>query len=146
VICGCHGGQCTSELITGGVLLQGNNSLNIYSQSSGDKEGRLESSISQSEYKGNAGIGCSDGYKLSGSPDGMGTLVIHGGDISAKGSHHAAGIGGGNDRGIRPSGSVTIWAGKVTATGGERAAGIGGGNGAGRWIFNDSSFAQLLCS
>jgi hypothetical protein len=57
----------------------------------------------------------------------MGTLVIHGGVITATGGKYAAGIGGGENRGIQPNGSVTIYGGTVTATGGYRAAGIGGG-------------------
>ena len=112
-----------------GVVLQGDgNSLSIYSQSSGDQEGRLEAKLSQSQHEKNAAIGCIDGYEVNGSPGGMGTLVIHGGVITATGGNYAAGIGGGEDRGIQPNGSVTIYGGKVTATGGFKAAGIGGGN------------------
>lgn len=116
-----------------GVVLQGDgNSLSIYSQSSGDQEGRLEAKLSQSQHEKNAAIGCIDGYEVNGSPGGMGTLVIHGGVITATGGKCAAGIGGGEDRGIQPNGSVTIYGGKVTATGGFKAAGIGGGNDAGQ--------------
>ena len=116
-----------------GVVLQGDgNSLSIYSQSSGDQEGRLEAKLSQSKFKYNAAIGCIDDYEVNGSPGGMGTLVIHGGVITATGNNRGAGIGGGEDRGIQPNGSVTIYGGKVTATGGYRAAGIGGGNDAGQ--------------
>lgn len=116
-----------------GVVLQGDgNSLSIYSQSSGDQEGRLEAKLSQSKHEKNAAIGCIDDYEVNGSPGGMGTLVIHGGVITATGNNRAAGIGGGEDRGIQPNGSVTIYGGKVTATGGFKAAGIGGGNDAGQ--------------
>ena len=116
-----------------GVELQGDgNSLSIYSQSSGDQEGRLEAKLSQSKFKKNAAIGCIDDYEVNGSPGGMGTLVIHGGVITATGNNRAAGIGGGEDRGIQPNGSVTIYGGNVTATGGFKAAGIGGGNDAGQ--------------
>lgn len=112
-----------------GVVLQGDgNSLSIYSQSSGDQEGRLEAKLSQSKHEKNAAIGCIDDYEVNGSPGGMGTLVIHGGVITATGNNRGAGIGGGEDRGIQPNGSVTIYGGNVTATGGYRAAGIGGGN------------------
>lgn len=112
-----------------GVVLQGDgNSLSIYSQSSGDQEGRLEAKLSQSKHEKNAAIGCIDDYEVNGSPGGMGTLVIHGGVITATGNNRGAGIGGGDDRGIQPNGSVTIYGGTVTATGGYRAAGIGGGN------------------
>lgn len=116
-----------------GVVLQGDgNSLSIYSQSSDEQEGRLEAKLSQSQYKKNAAIGCIDDYEVNGSPGGMGTLVIHGGVITATGNNRGAGIGGGEDRGIQPNGSVTIYGGKVTATGGYFAAGIGGGNDAGQ--------------
>jgi hypothetical protein len=116
-----------------GVVLQGDgNSLSIYSQSSGDQEGRLEAKLSQSKFKYNAAIGCIDDYEVNGSPGGMGTLVIHGGVITATGNNRGAGIGGGEDRGIQPNGSVTIYGGNVTATGGFKAAGIGGGNDAGQ--------------
>ena len=116
-----------------GVVLQGDgNSLSIYSQSSGDQEGRLEAKLSQSKYKKNAAIGCIDDYEVNGSPGGMGTLVIHGGVITATGGNYAAGIGGGEDRGIQPNGSVTIYGGTVTATGGDHGAGIGGGYGGGQ--------------
>ena len=116
-----------------GVVLQGDgNSLSIYSQSSDEQEGRLEAKLSQSKFKKNAAIGCIDDYEVNGSPGGMGTLVIHGGVITATGNNRAAGIGGGEDRGIQPNGSVTIYGGTVTATGGYKAAGIGGGNDAGQ--------------
>ncbi len=116
-----------------GVVLQGDgNSLSIYSQSSGNQEGKLEAKLSQSKFKYNAAIGCIDDYEVNGSPGGMGTLVIHGGVITATANNRAAGIGGGEDRGIQPNGSVTIYGGKVTATGGFKAAGIGGGNDAGQ--------------
>lgn len=63
-----------------GVVLQGDgNSLSIYSQSSGDQEGRLEAKLSQSKHEKNAAIGCIDDYEVNSSPGGMGTLVIHGG-------------------------------------------------------------------
>ncbi len=111
-----------------GVVLQGDgNSLSIYSQSSDEQEGRLEAKLSQSKYKYNAAIGCIEDYEVNGSPGGMGTLVIHGGVITATGGKYAASIGGGENRGIQPNGSVTIYGGMVTATGGYRAAGIGGG-------------------
>ena len=111
-----------------GVVLQGDgNSLSIYSQSSGDQEGRLEAKLSQSKHEKNAAIGCIDDYEVNGSPGGMGTLVIHGGVITATGNNRGAGIGGGEDRGIQPNGSVTIYGGNVTARGGHWASAIGAG-------------------
>ena len=53
------------------------------------------------------------------------TLTVNGGIITATGSEHAAGIGGGEDG---DGGNITINGGVVTAIGGEYAAGIGGGS------------------
>lgn len=54
----------------------------------------------------------------------MGTLIIHGGIITAKGSDYAAGIGGGD---AGHGGTLIVYDGDVKAYGGEDAAGIGGG-------------------
>ncbi len=56
----------------------------------------------------------------------VGTLIINGGTINAKGGTYAAGLGGSvhNLRG----GTIIINGGVVNATGGYRAAGIGGGS------------------
>lgn len=121
----CDGAQLTC---TGGVKLEGpNRKLTIYSQSTGNKQGKLV--VTQS-YSGAAGIGCAKNCEdANGNIIGMGSLVIHGGDISAMGSKFGAAIGGGENRGI--SGSVIIYGGKVKALRGDpaqhRAAGIGGG-------------------
>ncbi len=112
---------------TGGVWLEGDNSLSIYSQSSGDAEGKL---IVTNSNKYCAAIGCWDQAEEDGSPTGMGTLNIYGGDITATAGAKAAGIGGGRDRGMKHN--LTIFGGKVTATGGEHGAGIGGGYGGGQ--------------
>ncbi len=111
-------------ICTGGVRVEKNSSLTIYAQSDGDICGKLE--VTNSEYSGYAGIGSAadtdDG-------SGMGTLVIHGGVISATGNSGGAGIGGGENRGFESDGGVTIYGGKVTANGGSGGAGIGGGDG-----------------
>ncbi len=112
---------------TGGVKLEGNHKLTIYSQSTGNKQGQLL--VTQS-YSGAAGIGCAKNCEdAAGNIIGMGTLVVHGGEIAVLGSKFGAAIGGGENRGI--SGSVTIYGGIVKATAGtvtqQRGAGIGGG-------------------
>ena len=121
----CDGAQLTC---TGGVKLEGpNRKLTIYSQSTGSQEGKLV--VTQS-YDGAAGIGCAANCEDdNGNIIGMGTLIIHGGDISASGSSRGAAIGGGKNRGL--SGPLTIYGGKVKA-GIDTAikhlgAGIGGG-------------------
>lgn len=120
----CDGAKITC---TGGVRLKGSNKLTIYSQSSGDNEGKLV--VTQEHYDDDAGIGCGKNEEDNGNTIGMGYLVIHGGDISATGGTNGAAIGGGKNRGI--SGTVTIYGGKVKAlrggNGQKRGAGIGGG-------------------
>lgn len=103
---------------TGGVKLEGSNTLYIYGQTG--QTGQLIAN--NTENSGQAGIGCAG----NASSWGMGTLVIHGGKISCQGPSGAAGIGGGKNRGIK--GTLTIYGGEVTALGGKNAAGIGGGD------------------
>ncbi|MBR2205540.1 MAG: hypothetical protein IJ898_04150 [Prevotella sp.] len=74
------------------------------------------------EYK-SAGIG---GSKEKSS----GTIVIHGGNITAKGNENSSGIGAGgrNEREILHT-NITIYGGTINATGGKYCAGIGIGRG-----------------
>lgn len=108
--------------VTGGVLLEGSNTLSIYSQSSDANQGKM---IVTQSNKDCAAIGGRGQRTVDGQLIGMGTLIIHGGNISATGATNGAGIGGGEDRGIQ--GSLTIYGGTISATGGEDGAGIGGG-------------------
>jgi hypothetical protein len=89
--------------------------LHIYSQSFGDKMGRLSS---HNHVLSEPGIGGEDGY--------MGELIIHGGNITAISGGLAAGIGGREDK---PSGPITIYGGNVNALCVSFGAGIGGGEG-----------------
>ena len=98
--------------LTGGVKLELGKSLYIYGQS--NDSGRL---IVTNSYSGGAGIG-------GGNEADAGSLVVHGGNITATGNDCAAGIGGGDSGSC---GFVTIFGGTVTANGGVKAAGIGGG-------------------
>ncbi len=102
--------------VTGGVKLETGHKLSIY----GNTQDTGKLTVTNS-YDYGAGIG-GGGENL-----GSGTLVVHGGDITATGNKNAAGIGGGYNAGIY--GSVTIYGGKINAQGGEFAAGIGGGYG-----------------
>ena len=80
--------------------------------------GRL---IANSE-SGNAGIGGNNGKAC-------GDIIIHGGNIEAKGNDGgSAGIGGGKGQ---SAGNLTIYGGKVTGMGGNASAGIGGGSNGG---------------
>ena len=65
-----------------------------------------------------AGIG-------GGNFESSGTIVIHGGNITAKGNNLAAGIGTGGSNYLSLHARVTIYGGTVNATGGKFAAGIG---------------------
>ena len=97
--------------------------LYIHCQSYDSDMGKL---IADNSDKGTgAGIGCKDGDGEANHP---GTIIIHGGDITAKGGTYAAGIGGGEDR---PSGTITIWGGTITALadGGSDCYGAGIGSG-----------------
>ncbi len=108
----CDGASIT---INNGLFVPQGSTLYIYSQSFGDNMGKLTSNTTTWSWPG---IGGKDSY--------TGTIVIHGGDITANGGRYAAGIGGREDK---PSGTITIYNGKVTAQGGASGAGIGGGEG-----------------
>lgn len=108
----CDGASIT---INNGLFVPQGSTLYIYSQSFGDNMGKLTSNTTTWSWPG---IGGKDSY--------TGTIVIHGGDITATGGRQAAGIGGREDK---PSGTITIYNGKVTAQGGASGAGIGGGEG-----------------
>ena len=94
-----------------GIYVPNNSTLTIYSQSDSN-QGKLVS-----EPSGGAAIG---GY----SEHDNGNIIIHGGDITATGASHCAGIGS-NDG--CAGGAITIYGGTVTAKGGSDGAGIGGG-------------------
>lgn len=123
----------TTLSCSGGVKLEGNRSLTIYSQSDGDQQGKL---VATNSYDNGAGIGTgqnADGP--DGKPTGMGRLTIHGGDINAKSNGRGAGIGGGKNRGLLLP--LTIYGGKIKAKAYDElneygGAGIGGGGLAGQ--------------
>ena len=112
---------------TDGVRVARGAELNVYAQSDGDDMGKLVATGTDFV----AGIGGIDGAYYG---EGGGTVMIHGGDVTATGGMGAAGIGGGSvydyEMGIGGAGcTLTICGGKVSATGGMNAAGIGGGCG-----------------
>lgn len=105
-----------TKLTTNGIIVNSGNTLNIYAQSSGDKMGTLEAQ----GRNNNAGIG---GYDSN-----CGTVIIHGGNVTAKGNAGAAGIGGANKC---SGGTITINGGIVNVTGGSDSNGSGAGIGGG---------------
>ena len=96
-----------------GIGVNPGNTLIIYGQS--EDTGSLIASISGSEL--DAAIGGNENND-------NGTVVIHGGKVTATYSN-GAGIGGGNHG---DGGTITIYGGLVNSTGFSNAAGIGGGN------------------
>ena len=99
--------------------------LHIHSQSNKTGQGKL---ITVATSSGVPGIGTL--------PDSQpGVIVIHGGDITARGAKGAAGIGGAACTGgwlpvtkRSYAGDVIIYGGKIDSRGGENGAGIGGGS------------------
>ena len=103
------------------IEAQRNAKLHVYSQSDGNNQGKI--AIYNNYFDLNAAIGSSGSNS-------MGSLYIHGGDISASHGPHrntSAAIGGGAVGQIDPKSEVVIYAGKVTATGTSLGAAIGGG-------------------
>ena len=105
----CDGYKLTADK---GIIISGENTLNIYGQTGGT--GNLEAKGSS----GSAGIGGFSDH-LS---DMVGTICIHGGTVKATGHGGGPGLGGGSN-----GGTVTVYGGTVTATGSGAGAGIGGG-------------------
>ena len=98
-----------------GIYVPKGSTFTIYGQSDGKDAGKIDSHPSSG-----AGIGAtSDNHP-------GGNVVIHGGNIKAKGYDHCAGIGG-NDGNEKDIGDFTMYGGTVNAEGGSYSAGIGGG-------------------
>lgn len=116
------------------VKLESGKKLSIYGQ--GGNTGHLiaqNDDVTFSVAAGFEGTKCiKNAAGIGGGDDAScGTLVIHGGYISASGAEYAAGIGGGKNKGFAPilrDGSFTMYGGKVFASGGDHAAGIGSGS------------------
>lgn len=104
-------------LTTTHVKLETGKKLTIYGQ--GNDTGKLVADNNDVFNKA-AGIGGGDGASC-------GTLIIHGGTITAQGGEFGAGIGSGRESPYM-AGHVTIYGGNVTAKGGIFGAGIGGGD------------------
>lgn len=112
------GGSCAAG-IGGGEYNDGggdNNRIEIFG---GTVEAEGASSKWDDPKKG-SGAGIGSGYKGTQ----RGPIVIHGGDITATGGEHAAGIGGGSYSG---GGTITINGGIIEAYGSLTGAAIGGG-------------------
>ena len=119
--------NCTLTTNEYGIRVTEGNSLTIYAQSAGSNAGKIIADASDTQHS--SGIGGASGV-------GGGVLVIHGGNITAKGGQYSSGIGGGGFDARTVTGSdgcdLTVYGGTVTAIGGKSGAGIGGsiiGNG-----------------
>ena len=111
----CDGATLTANT---GITVEGNNSLTVYAQSTG------ENTMGQLIANGNgndAGIGGTGS-------NACGTVTIYGGSVTANGGYYSAGIGGGYHG---DGGTVNIYGGSVTANGGNGGAGLGAGSGGG---------------
>ena len=100
-----------------GIRVAAGNTLTIYGQK--NDSGKI---IAHGNSY-NAGIGSND--EDDGDETAAGTVIIHGGTITARGGTDAAGIGGGNES---DGGTLIIYGGNIEAKGGRYAAGIGGGD------------------
>ena len=107
-----------------GITVYGNNSLNIFAQSTGENKGKLLADATQKPNY--AAIG---GENIEGTMN-CGTINIYGGYIEAHGGQNSAGIGGGDVSDYKggSGGTITINAGTIKSYGGNwYGAGIGGG-------------------
>lgn len=113
--------------VTEGIRLEKNGELYIYTQSEdgGNLNGKL---VVNQSVEGAAGIGGSMNQ-------GLGRLVVQGGDISVKGGKYGAGIGTGMLQKIARTypeiyqGTMEVYGGTINVEAGQYAAGIGGGRG-----------------
>ena len=113
------GAKLTAEK---GIMVSYGSSLTVYGGEKGN--GQLIAGVKDKIDKDLPGIGGNESYGLPG------TVIVHGGSVSATGGDSAAGIGGAhtvNDAG--DGRDVIIYGGIVNATGGKFGAGIGGCNG-----------------
>ena len=123
---------CDGAMLSALIIINEDCRLNIYAQSK--DSGKIVAEVPHVSFQGGhypAGIGS------EGDSD-MGSLEIHGGDITAKGFNRSAGIGGGGSESQSYGGDggiVEIFGGTVKAYGGDDAAGIGAG-------FNDFTYGD----
>ncbi len=107
-----------------GITVYGNNSLNIFAQSTGENKGKLCADATQKPNY--AAIGGANSEETMN----CGTINIYGGYIEAHGGQNSAGIGGGDVSAYKggSGGTITINAGTIKSYGGNwYGAGIGGG-------------------
>ena len=117
------------------VKLETGNTLNIYSQSDGDTQGKLLA-VNQMPLEEEGGVYRYAAAIGGGDKQDMGSLFIHGGNIEAKCCTIftdyeccGAGIGGGRKKGIGADDRLVIYGGNVTSIGSYYGAGIGGAGG-----------------
>ncbi|MBP3757168.1 MAG: hypothetical protein J6I61_07805, partial [Prevotella sp.] len=117
------------------VKLETGHTLNIYSQSDGDTQGKLLA-VNQMTLEEEGGVYHNAAAIGGGDEQDMGSLFIHGGNIEAKCCTKittyeccGAGIGGGRKKGIGADDRLVIYGGNVTSIGSYYGAGIGGAGG-----------------
>ena len=117
------------------VKLETGHTLNIYSQSDGDTQGKLLA-VNQMPLEEEGGVYHNAAAIGGGDEQDMGSLFIHGGNIEAKCCTKittyeccGAGIGGGRKKGIGADDRLVIYGGNVTSIGSYYGAGIGGAGG-----------------
>lgn len=99
-----------------GLIVNSGNTLKIFCQSYGNAMGKLVATGEDDD----AAIGSEDSKDIKA----PGTIIIHGGDITATGEGGGAGIGGADFAGAP---KLTIFGGKISATSKGGGAGIGSG-------------------
>ena len=111
----------------GGIGVHSGNTLHIHATSTNGAEGRLIADANKTEYIfPSTGIGGSPSFRetMFYKKNDNGSIIIHGGKITAVGGNSCAAIGGGSSG---YGGNITIHGGVVDATGGYGAAAIGSG-------------------
>ena len=113
------------KMETKGVVVEArhNTKLHIHSQSEGAGQGKLE--VYNDNFELNAALGGTEANN-------MGSLYIHGGDISVTEIRGYAAIGGGANEELKggqidPNSEIVVYGGKLTVNATSCTAGIGGG-------------------
>ena len=113
------------KMETKGVVVEArhNTKLHVHSQSEGTGQGKLE--VYNDNFELNAALGGTEANN-------MGSLYIHGGDISVTEIRGYAAIGGGANEELKggqidPNSEIVVYGGKLTVNATSCTAGIGGG-------------------
>ncbi|MBB5217819.1 hypothetical protein HNP77_000163 [Treponema rectale] len=141
----CDGATLTASK---GITVSSGNTFTVYGQS--EDSGKLIASgfSDYDEYGENSGAAIGGIWSdMDSNLDaaGSGSIIVHGGTITATSGSNCAGIGTAGQEDEIVTGSFTIFGGSVTASGGDGAAGIGGRNDGGTVIIYDGT-VNASCS